>query len=64
MFRRLKVSEAEAKIATSSAPLERAAADGVVEAVHCAVGDTVADGALLVEFTPGERQPEGEQAHA
>ena len=42
----------------------RAAADGVVEAVHCAVGDTVADGALLVEFTPGERQPEGEQAHA
>ena len=30
----------------------RAAADGVVEAVHCAVGDTVSDGTLLVEFAP------------
>ena len=41
----------------------RAAADGVVEAVHCAVGDTVSDGTLLVEFAPGERQAEGEEAH-
>ena len=41
----------------------RAASDGVVEAVHCAVGDTVSDGTLLVEFAPGERQAEGEEAH-
>ncbi len=39
----------------------RAASDGVVEAVHCAVGDTVGDGALLVEFTPGARQPGTEE---
>ncbi len=40
----------------------RAATDGVVEAVHCAVGDTVRDGALLVEFAPNvaEAQPEEE----
>ena len=31
----------------------RAAADGIVEAVHCVVGDTVGDGSLLVEFAPG-----------
>lgn len=36
----------------------RAASDGVVEAVHCAVGDTVSDGALLVEFAPGAPRPE------
>ena len=42
----------------------RAAADGAVEAVHCAVGDTVGDGALLVEFAPGEPAPEPEEAHA
>ncbi|SMO44451.1 acetyl/propionyl/methylcrotonyl-CoA carboxylase subunit alpha [Paracoccus laeviglucosivorans] len=30
----------------------RAAADGMIEAVHCAAGDNVSDGALLVEFTP------------
>ena len=41
----------------------RAASDGLVEAVHCAVGDTVSDGMLLVEFAPGERQAEGEEAH-
>ena len=41
----------------------RAATDGVVEAVHCAVGDTVSDGTLLVEFAPSKRQPEGEEAH-
>ncbi|TPE53262.1 acetyl-CoA carboxylase biotin carboxylase subunit [Amaricoccus solimangrovi] len=41
----------------------RAASDGVVQAVHCAVGDHVSDGTLLVEFAPGERQPEGEEAH-
>ena len=40
-----------------------AASDGLVEAVHCAVGDTVSDGMLLVEFAPGERQAEGEDAH-
>ena len=41
----------------------RAATDGVVEAVHCAVGDTVSDGTLLVEFAPAERRPEGGNAH-
>jgi 3-methylcrotonyl-CoA carboxylase alpha subunit len=41
----------------------RAASDGVVEAVHCAVGDTVSDGTLLVEFAPGEHKPQAEEAH-
>ena len=40
----------------------RAASDGTVEAVHCAVGDTVSDGTLLVEFAPAERQAE-DDAH-
>ena len=26
--------------------------DGEVEALHCAVGDTVSDGTLLVKFAP------------
>ena len=38
----------------------RAASDGTVEAVHCAVGDTVGDGMLLVEFAPAEPQGEAE----
>jgi 3-methylcrotonyl-CoA carboxylase alpha subunit len=37
----------------------RATADGIVEAVHCAVGDTVSDGALLVEVAPGAEGSEG-----
>jgi 3-methylcrotonyl-CoA carboxylase alpha subunit len=41
----------------------RAASDGVVGAVHCAVGDTVSDGTLLVEFAPAEPEAEGEEAH-
>ncbi|MFQ8433366.1 acetyl/propionyl/methylcrotonyl-CoA carboxylase subunit alpha [Amaricoccus sp. W119] len=41
----------------------RAPSDGTVEAVHCAVGDNVDDGTLLVEFAPGERKPEEEEAH-
>ena len=40
----------------------RAASDGTVEAVHCAVGDTVSDGTLLVEFAPAERRAE-DDAH-
>ncbi|MCK8786710.1 acetyl/propionyl/methylcrotonyl-CoA carboxylase subunit alpha [Roseomonas sp. NAR14] len=36
----------------------RAASDGTVEAVHCAVGDPVGDGTLLVEFTPAARRPD------
>jgi hypothetical protein len=31
--------------------------------VHCGVGDTVSDGTLLVEFAPGERKPQAEEAH-
>ncbi len=38
----------------------RAATDGTIEAVHCAVGDNVGDGALLVEFAPADPQPDGE----
>jgi 3-methylcrotonyl-CoA carboxylase alpha subunit len=38
----------------------RAASDGTVEAVHCAVGDTVDDGALLVAFVPAEHPPGGD----
>ncbi|MFO1105982.1 MAG: biotin carboxylase N-terminal domain-containing protein [Amaricoccus sp.] len=37
----------------------RAASAGTVEAVHCAVGDTVGDGALLVEFAPEEAAADG-----
>ncbi|ATQ58436.1 acetyl/propionyl/methylcrotonyl-CoA carboxylase subunit alpha [Paracoccus yeei] len=32
----------------------RAAGAGTVQAIHCAVGDTVADGALLVELEPAD----------
>ena len=32
----------------------RAADAGTVQAIHCAVGDTVADGALLVELEPAD----------